>query len=452
MRFSAFVQLPLVLFLSAFSCVPVPEQRTQDGRIIIDYWEKWQGFEKDAMGAIVNRYNASQDKVFVRYVSQSQIDRKLLLATAGGNPPDVAGFWSHTVFSYAEKGALLPLDTLMERDGLKREDYLPSVIEGCEYRGFIWGLPTTPATIALHYNKKLFREAGLDPEKPPQTLKELEEYSRILTKRDATGKITQLGFSPVDPGWWSPQWVYFFGGDLVTEDRLSLDLQSDTARSAYTWVDRFADEYGRTELRKFEAAAGQFASSDNTFISGRLAMQLQGVWMSSFIDQFNPELEWGVCPFPGTNDPTRKMTVVECDMLVIPKGASHVEEAWEFIKFVQQQKNMEDLCRGQRKFSPLVDVTEEFYATHENPNIRLFRELAESPDASGTPKISVWDQYRMELGVAFEQIWVRDVEVSEALGTLHNRIQPKLDKANASWSRVEEARLAEWKNPEGIKP
>jgi ABC-type glycerol-3-phosphate transport system substrate-binding protein len=69
-------------------------ERTADGRLIIDYWEKWQGFEKDAMAAVVDKYNASQDKVFVRYVSQSQIDRKLLLATAGGNPPDVAGFWS----------------------------------------------------------------------------------------------------------------------------------------------------------------------------------------------------------------------------------------------------------------------------------------------------------------------------------------------------------------------
>ena len=121
------------------------EEHTADGRLVIEYWEKWTGFERDAMKDIVDRYNESQDKVFVRFVSTSQIDRKLLLATAGGDPPDVAGFWSHTVFLYVEKGALEPLDRLMERDGVSEKDYVPSVIDGCQYRGFTWGMPSTPA-------------------------------------------------------------------------------------------------------------------------------------------------------------------------------------------------------------------------------------------------------------------------------------------------------------------
>jgi ABC-type glycerol-3-phosphate transport system substrate-binding protein len=420
-------------------------ERTADGRIIIDYWEKWQGFEKDAMGEVVDRYNASQDKVFVRYISQSQIDRKLLLSAAGGNPPDVAGFWSHTVVAYAEKGALMPLDRLMERDGISRDDYLPAVIDGCEYRGFIWGLPTTPATIALHYNKTHFREAGLDPDRPPQTLAELEEYSRRLTKRDATGRITQLGFSPSDPGWWSPMWLYWFDTDLVSADRTRITVTTPEAVAAYEWLDRFADEYSRPALRRFEAAAGQFASVDNTFISGRLSMQLQGVWMSSFIDQFNPDLEWAAAPFPGTTAGGDPLTIIESDMLVIPRGARHVEEAWDFIKFVQRPENMELLCMGQRKFSPLREVSEEFYANHPNPEIMRFRELAESTKARGVPKIPVWDEYRNELGVMFEQVWVRDTEPAAALKGLEARMQPKMDRAINSWNRVAEQRLANWR-------
>jgi multiple sugar transport system substrate-binding protein len=436
---AAVLSLPFLLV----SCTGGDEY-TRDGRIIIDYWEKWQGFERDAMAAVVDKYNASQDKVFVRYVSQSQIDRKLLLATAGGNPPDVAGFWSHTIMAYAEKGALMPLDRLMERDGIRHEDYLPAVIDGCEYRGVTWGLPSTPATIALHYNKKLFREAGLDPERPPRTLQELEEYARKLTKRDASGKIVQLGFSPSDPGWWSPMWGYFFGADLVDEDARHIMLNSPEGLEAYTWLARFMEEYGRADVRQFEAAAGQFASADNTFMSGRLAMQIQGVWMSSFIDQFAPDLEWGVAPFPVPFDSEHGMTIIECDMLVIPKGASHVEEAWDFIKFTQRPENMELLCLGQRKFSPLVTVNEEFHEKHPNPYIRVFRELAESPDARAVPKMPVWDEYRSELGMTFEEVWIRGTAPAVALQRLEQRIQSRLDRANAAWDRVAEARQREW--------
>lgn len=440
---SRFLAAAALSALLAIGCTQAPE-RTADGRLIIDYWEKWQGFERDAMAAVVDKYNESQDRVFVRFISMSQMERKLLLAAAGGNPPDVAGFWSHTVVAYAEKGALLPLDRLMERDGISVDDYLPSVIDGCQYRGFTWGLPSTPATIALHYTKALFREAGLDPERPPQTLEELEEYSRLLTKRDEDGRITQLGFSPADPGWWGPMWVYWFDQDLMSADGRRIQVTTPEAIEAYQWLDAFAEEYGRPSFRRFEAAAGQFASVDNTFMSGRLAMQFQGVWMSSFIEQFAPDLEWGAAPFPGRVAGGDPLTIVESDMLVIPKGARNVEEAWDFIKFVQQQENMELLCLGQRKFSPLREVSDAFYEQHQNPEILVFRQLAESSRARGMPKMPIWDEYRNELGFAFEEVWIRGTNPTTVLRNLEARVQPRLDRALAAWDRVEEQRLAEW--------
>lgn len=433
----------LALALALVACRR-EDARTPDGRLVIDYWEKWEGFEKDAMGAVVEKYNASQDKVFVRYISQSQIDRKLLLATAGGNPPDVAGFFSHTVVSYAEKGALLPLDNLMKRDGIREEDYVPSIMHGCKYQGFVWGMPSTPATVTLHYNKRLFREAGLDPERPPQTIAELDEYARKLTKRDSDGKITQLGFSPSDPGWWSPMWAYFFGADLVSADGRELLAEKPATLAAYEWLDRYADDLGRPALRRFEASAGPFASKDNLFIAEKLAMQLQGVWMASFIEQYNPDMEWGAAPFPPMAAGADGTCIVECDMLVIPKGARHVEEAWDFIKFVQRQENMELLCMGQKKFSPLREVSPEFAAKHPNPYIGMFRDLADSPEARGVPRMTLWDEYRVELGMAFEEVWIRDTEPKAALAKLRERVGPRFGRALAKWDLMADQRRAEW--------
>src|SRR5262245_58286596 len=66
-----------------------------NGRVHIQYWEKWTSFEGDAMRDVVNAFNRSQNRVFVHMLTISQVDQKMLLATAGGNPPDVAGLWSY---------------------------------------------------------------------------------------------------------------------------------------------------------------------------------------------------------------------------------------------------------------------------------------------------------------------------------------------------------------------
>jgi len=436
-------------FLLAAPSTGVRASEGPAGRVVVTYWEKWTNFEKDAMQAIVDRYNASQEKVFVRFVSTSQIDRKLLLATAGGNPPDVAGFWSHTVVNYADRGALTPLEPLMARDGLSVDDYLPSIMDCCRYRGFVWGLPSTPATVALHYNRRLFREAGLDPDKPPTTIAELDEYSRRLTKTDDEGNFTQMGFLPTDPGWWGPFWGFWFGGELADPDGERILCDSPENIRAFEWFQSYVEDYDYRKVRFFEATyRGQFASPSNSFMAERVAMQLQGVWMAAFIREHGPDLDWAVAPFPSeTYSPDAPGTVVESDILVIPRGARHVEEAWDFIRFVQRQRNMEDLCLGQGKFSPLREVSEEFYARHPNPFIRTFRRLAESPNAKAVPRIGVWSEYRDEVAAAVQSIWTAGddpVDVGAALGRVKERIQPKLDRANRRWETVKDERMKEW--------
>ncbi|NIR02909.1 MAG: hypothetical protein GTN78_22355, partial [Gemmatimonadales bacterium] len=64
---------------------------------------KWTGFEGEAMRAVVDEFNRSQDRVHVDLLTISQIDRKLLLATAGAVPPDVVGLWSANLAAFADK-------------------------------------------------------------------------------------------------------------------------------------------------------------------------------------------------------------------------------------------------------------------------------------------------------------------------------------------------------------
>jgi ABC-type glycerol-3-phosphate transport system substrate-binding protein len=131
-------------------------------------------------------------------------------------------------------------------------------------------------------------------------------------------------------------------------------------------------------------------------------------------------------------------------VLAIPKGARHPREAFEFIRYVNQQGPMEKLCLGQRKFSPLIKVSDEFYKKHPNPYIKTFRELSMSPYARYAPRMSVWGAYNDEMNVAIDRIMALDATPEEALDTVQARAQWKLDRMLARWDVVKDGRLKEW--------
>ena len=416
-----------------------------DGKVTISYWEKWTGFEADAMRAVVNDFNASQDRIFVDFSAVSQIDRRLMLATAGGVPPDVAGIWAEQLPVYAENNALTPLDKMAAEAGITGSEYIPAFWNLCRYRNHLWALPSTPTSIALIYNKKMFREAGLDPGRPPRTIAELEEFNSKILRRLDSGKILAIGHLPEEPGWWSGMWGYWFGGNLWDGgSRITAD--SPENRAAFRWLQSYPERFGASNLLAMRDGFGNFASSQNAFFTGRVAMILQGVWVYNFIEKYAPaDFEWGVAPFPSAvEDVASPTTIIECDMLVIPHGAKHPKEAFEFLRYINSRKPMEKLCLGQRKFSPLVECSEDFFTNHPNPFIRTFLDLAKSPNARTTPRMTTWTEYANEMKNAVGRVWAGKAGAEEALAEVQSRQQKSLDHRMERWSRQETSLNREW--------
>ena len=366
-------------------------------------------------------------RIHVRHETISQIERKLLVAIAGGNPPDVAGLYAFAVCSYADRNALTPLDDRLAEASMTREDYIHVFWDMCKHRGTMWALPTTPATVALHWNKRLFREAGLDPDRPPKTIAELDALAEKLTRRDASGTLSQVGFLPQEPGWWNWAWGFWFGGRLW-DSKQTITADSPENVRAFEWIKSYSDKYGVDAIRRFASGFGNFSSPQNAFLSGRVAMQMQGVWMHNFIDMYAPGMQWSAAPFPSAVPGLENVTIADEDIIVIPRGSRHPREAWEFIRFSNSQKGMEILCAGQRKFSPLRKTTAEFWEKHPHPYITLFRDLAESPNVVHHPKTGVVNEYRREMQNAFDSVRLGSSTPKEALADVRDRIQRSLDR------------------------
>jgi multiple sugar transport system substrate-binding protein len=406
---------------------------TWDKRVHLSYWEKWGSFEGEAAVAMVDDFNRGQDEIFVHYVQTSQVDRKSTLAIIGNDPPDVVGLWSSNIPPFADAGALTELDERVAASGLKPDYYVENYLKLGEYRGHIYSLPTSPASVALFYNKEHFRKkaaqllaAGLDPNRPPRTIEELDRYADVLNEFAPDGTPAVMGFLPTEPGWWNFVWGYYFGGKLFDERSGAITADEAGNVKAFEWIKRYAERYGRQKLLQFRQGFGTFDSPHNAFIDDRVSMEIQGVWFPNFIRRHRPHMEFGVAPFPTAEGVAGPMSYLEADELAIPRGCKHPAEAWKFLCYVQT-RGLAILCRQQGKNMPVRNPPASFRQGHPNLELDVFEKVADSPHSFVVPRIFVQQEYQDEMNTAFEHVWSWPVPEAPLQGLAGAERQAKVD-------------------------
>ena len=133
---------------------------------------------------------------------------KALTAVKGGDSPVTSILLSTDMFTLIDEDAIVPFDDLIKTpdDQAWLKSFYPAFMENSQTGGKTWGIPFQRSTIVLYYNKEAFKEAGLDPNRPPANWKEQVEYAQKLTKRDASGKVTQWGMEIPSTGF--PYWLF----------------------------------------------------------------------------------------------------------------------------------------------------------------------------------------------------------------------------------------------------
>ncbi len=440
---------------------PRSDQDLPKDRVIVDYWEKWTADEEAQMREIVNEFNdtVGKDKhIYVRYVSTSSVNQKTLVATAAGVPPDIAGMWDGNLVQFAELNALEPLDELAAEYGITSATYKPVYWNACNYHGHLYALISTPSTIALHYNTKIFadnadklRAVGLDPTRAPATIDELDRCAKALDVVDEKGHIIRSGYLPMEPGWYVTSTHLWFGGEIWNPATEKFTFTDPKVVAAYAWLQSYSKRLGKDAVSEFKSGTGNFDSPQNPFLIGSVVMEQQGPWMANYIlnlkpsmdgladskgDDFNlpladrlKRLQWAAAPFPSAVPGLKDVTVANFDTFVIPRGAKHPKEAFEFMAYVNRQDVMEKLCKMHSKNSPLAKVSRDFLEHHKNPYIQVFEDLANSPNAHSVPQIPIMPEVGTEMNQMIQTLVLHtDVEPLTALQNCQDVLQKKYDK------------------------
>ena len=156
---------------------------------------------------------------------------KALTAVKSNDAPTTSVLLSTDMFTLIDEEAIVPFDPLIKtpEDQAWLKGFYPAFMENSQTGGKTWGIPFQRSTIVLYYNKEMFKDAGLDPNRAPATWKEMAEYAQKLTKRDASGKVTHWGVQIPSSGF--PYWLF---QGLTTEN----DVQLMNAAGTETYYDK----------------------------------------------------------------------------------------------------------------------------------------------------------------------------------------------------------------------
>lgn len=166
-----------------------------EGTVKFQTWNLKTNFKKYFEGVIAD-FEKKYPDAKIEWIDQpaENYAEKLSADAAGGTLPDVVNVSPDLAVPLAKAGLALDLD---KAAGKYKGEYLDGAWKSHQFPGmdgtyaFPWYLNTGP----MFYNKKLFKEAGLDPDKPPTTYAELFDAAKDLAKK-SDGKIAMLGNAP----------------------------------------------------------------------------------------------------------------------------------------------------------------------------------------------------------------------------------------------------------------
>ena len=144
---------------------------------------------------------------------------KALTAHKSGEPPVTSVLLSTDMFTLIDEDAIVPIDNFATtaEDKAWLASFYPAFMHNSRTGGKTWGVPFQRSTIVLYWNKELFKEAGLDPNRAPATWAEMADYAQKLTKKDARGLVSQYGVQIPSSGF--PYWLF---QGLTTENEAIL--------------------------------------------------------------------------------------------------------------------------------------------------------------------------------------------------------------------------------------
>jgi sn-glycerol 3-phosphate transport system substrate-binding protein len=228
---------------AALPACPVNALQKVSSPVQITLWHQFPRANEQAIQALTDQFNSSQTKVHVTLVNQTTYEdlfNKYVAGLSTGDLPDVAQIEDEGLQQMIDTHSVLPVQSCIKADHYTElNDFLDRAVRYYTVKGVLWAMPFNVSAPVLYYNKKAFTKAGLDPNKPPQTLDQIKADAQKLK---ASGAVTQAGFGLKNDPWYLQQWLAKTNNTFVNNGNgrngraTQVTLNSSTGQVAFAWM------------------------------------------------------------------------------------------------------------------------------------------------------------------------------------------------------------------------
>ncbi len=298
------------------------EEETGSSAKSVTIWYYWETEgHQVALDKVIKDYNASQDtyEVTAKYVPFADFKKQLSIGASADELPDIAILDSPDHASYAKMGIFEDLTGKFDVD-----DYYEGTVNSCTIDDKLYGVPFGANCLALYYNEDMLNEKNLSV---PSTWDELKDAAKALTE----GSVTGLAFCSVQ----NEEGTFNFVPWLWSTGASSYEMDSEGGIKALTYAKDLID----AGVMSKECINWTQGDVMNQFISGNVAMMVNGPWQIPTMQEEAPDLNWKVTLIPKDSE---YASCLGGENYAVIKGRN-TEGALDFLTYATEEEQVKYL-------------------------------------------------------------------------------------------------------------
>ncbi|MGB2695860.1 MAG: ABC transporter substrate-binding protein [Dehalococcoidia bacterium] len=450
------IALAAVLVAAAFALIACGDgggespRRTSGGlsgpqdRVNVVMWHSMTATTEASLTSIADEFNASQTKYHVTLVRQGGYSESFvkLRSSDPGDYPALVQLSDQFTQIMIDSKVATPIQDFVDQESYDLSDFEPKAINYYSVDDTLYAMPFNIAGPILYYDRQAFKDAGLDPDRPPRTLEEVRQYSERLVQRNDNGEVTRAGIALWVSPWIFEQMLAKQGALVVnnangrTERATKAVFAGPEGKGIIEWWDQMLNDGLATYTgRSAQDALLQVASGRASMTIASTAV-LQGAILAVTIIGDDPN-RIGTGPMPAPEGQNGGITLGGAAFWVLNDRPDEEQQgAWEFIKFAsspQQQARWHADTGYMPSRVSAFDLPAAVQKREQYPQFATaIEQLRDSPDnpATNGALLGPFNAVRDQISRAFEQVLSGNADPDAALEAAAEAADKDIDEYN----------------------
>lgn len=349
--------------------------------------------------------------------SWGEFTSKIISQVSAGRAHDVYHLAIEGLRSIATRDLFVPLDEYIGRDqGAAQHlaDIAPALREALKFQGRQILVPDQWNNIVVYYNKTLFREAGLETPKPDWSWADFTAAAQKLTKRDASGNVTQWGYEVPSIHFAVTAWFLTNATLQLNADWTESNLNDPKLKETLQFLHDLIHRHKVAPVPGSDAFRG---GAEQMFSTGRIAMLSRGHWpINAFYA--NNFRDFDVAYMPRNR---AQRSIFGVAGYGIAKDSTQKDLAWEFVQELISDQSMAEIAGGgvaipARRSAANLPA---FLGHPENSSIFY----GSIDNATAVPAPANFNQMEDIVMRAYSQIMTNATPIDTALANAHDELK-----------------------------